>query len=112
MAVFSLPFKGVPMESPVQRLNPGNLFSVMGHIHAGVKRFSINLVTGGGDIALHVNPRFDGGQVVYNSLRGGHWEQEERTQGLPVNQGHNFEAMILVEPMSYKVWCNISCTTR
>lgn len=72
-------------------------------VNVGMCRFSINLVTGCGNIALHVNPRFDGGHVVYNTLREGDWGDELRTDGVPVEQGQNFEAMILVEQMCYKV---------
>lgn len=66
-------------------------------------RFSINLVTASGDIALHVNPRFDVGNTVFNTFRDGEWENEETVERLPVQQGQNFEAMILVEEMGYKV---------
>lgn len=94
------------MRSPLRKLTPGTVIEVHGHIHNNTKRFSINLETNQGDIALHVNPRFDVGNVVFNSLRSGKWENEECQQWLPVGQGQDFMCMILVEKMDYKVAFN------
>ncbi|CAN8031490.1 unnamed protein product [Ixodes persulcatus] len=96
----------VPMDFPLQPLVPGTIIELTGHVHNHTKRFSINLVTGKGDIALHVNPRFDAGNTVFNTLRGNEWETEEVVQSVPVQQGQNFECMILVEQMDYKVAFN------
>lgn len=96
----------VPMDHPLERLVPGTIIELTGHVLSSPKRFHINLVTGAGDIALHISVRFDVGNVVFNTLRNGSWEDEERVENLPVQQGHNFEAMILVEEMGYKVAFN------
>lgn len=96
----------MPMDQPLERLQPGTIIELAGHVLNSPKRFSVNLVTGRGDIALHVNPRFDVGNVVLNTFQNGEWEDEEVVDSLPVQQGHNFETMILVEQMSYKVAFN------
>lgn len=96
----------VPMHLPLQPLVPGTIIELTGHIHNHTKRFSVNLVTEKGDIALHVNPRFDVGNTVFNTLRNNEWEQEECVDSVPVQQGQNFEFMILVEQMDYKVAFN------
>ncbi|KAL3226309.1 hypothetical protein MRX96_025210 [Rhipicephalus microplus] len=96
----------MPMDHPLEKLQPGTIIELSGHVLGSPKRFSINLVTAGGDIALHVNPRFDVGNTVFNTFRSDDWEQEEVVQRLPVQQGHNFDFMILVEEMGYKVAFN------
>ncbi|KAH8027700.1 hypothetical protein HPB51_007250 [Rhipicephalus microplus] len=98
--------EAMPMDHPLEKLQPGTIIELSGHVLGSPKRFSINLVTAGGDIALHVNPRFDVGNTVFNTFRSDDWEQEEVVQRLPVQQGHNFDFMILVEEMGYKVAFN------
>ncbi|XP_077524086.1 galectin-4-like [Amblyomma americanum] len=94
------------MDYPMESIVLGSVINLTGHILSTPKRFYINLVTGTGDIALHVNIRFDTGMVVINSFRNDSWETEERFKSLPVQQGHNFEAKILVYDMGYKVAFN------
>ncbi|KAK8782056.1 hypothetical protein V5799_016604 [Amblyomma americanum] len=92
------------MDHPLEKLVPGTVIDLAGKVIRNHNRFHINLETGTGEIALHVNPRFDEGEVVFNTLRNGRWEREERVGRLPVQQGCSFEAMILVEEMGYKVF--------
>ncbi|KAK8782055.1 hypothetical protein V5799_016603 [Amblyomma americanum] len=100
------------MDHPLEKLVPGTVnvpgtvIELAGRVLSSPKRFQINLMTGAGDIALHVNPRFDEGEVVFNTFHNGCWEREERVGRLPVQQGCSFEATITVEEMGYKVAFN------
>ncbi|XP_077521766.1 galectin-4-like isoform X2 [Amblyomma americanum] len=94
------------MDHPLEKLVAGTVIDLAGQVLGNRNRFHIHLETGTGEIALHVNPRFDEGEVVFNTLRNGRWEREERVGRLPVQQGCSFEAMILVEEMGYKVAFN------
>lgn len=96
----------MPMDQLLERLAPGSTIELTGHVLGSPKSFHINLVTATDDIALHVSVRFDQGKVVFNSRRNGNWEDEKVVEHLPVQQEHNFEAMILVEEMGYKVAFN------
>nr|BAF43802.1 galectin [Ornithodoros moubata]BAF49629.1 galectin [Ornithodoros moubata] len=94
----------VPVRTPLRTLTPGTVIELHGRIH-NTKRFAINLETKDGDIALHINPRFDCNHVVLNSFRGGKWEMEEHAP-LTIAQGQDFSCMILVEKMEYKMAFN------
>ncbi|XP_077523371.1 galectin-9-like [Amblyomma americanum] len=100
------------MDHPLEKLVPGTVnvpgtvIELAGRVLSSPKRFQINLMTGTGDIALHVNPRFDEGEVVFNTFHNGCWEREERVGRLPVQQECSFEATITVEEMGYKVAFN------
>lgn len=67
-------------------------------------RFTVNLLTSaqGGNIALHINPRFSEGCVVRNSNYNG-WGHEERAGGLPVGRGQHFELTVIAKSSSYEV---------
>ena len=72
-------------------------------------RFSINLCNGANfgqcDTALHINPRYDQGNVVVrNSFLRGQWGSEERG-GPPftVSRGQALDCMILIENDKIKV---------
>ncbi|XP_064484136.1 galectin-4-like isoform X2 [Ornithodoros turicata] len=94
----------VPVRTPLKTLTPGTIIELHGRIH-NTKRFAINLETRDGDIALHINPRFDCSHVVLNSFRSGNWEAEEYGP-LTLVQGQEFSCLILVEKMEYKVAFN------
>lgn len=77
-------------------------------------RFHVNLVVGHNlrdkqareaDLALHFNPRFDGGYMVLNSRIGGRWMAQQRDQ-LPVVKGNDFELIITVEQDFYRIMAN------
>ena len=60
-----------------------------------------------GDIALHLNPRFDDRMVVRNSRHKMVWGPEEREpRVMPFIAGREFEAMILCEESGYKIAIN------
>lgn len=63
----------------------------------------------GADAALHLNPRLDTSEVVFNNLAQGAWGKEERGPGLPFRRGQPFELLLIVTGDGYKVWCCCSC---
>ncbi|XP_022111349.1 galectin-4-like [Acanthaster planci] len=103
----------IPYSGPI----PGGIFPsktihVQGFVPHGSQRFSVNLQSGVGtnvsDIALHFNPRFQGGQnvVVCNTKTGQKWGGEERQPHSPFVQGQNFHIIIRCEHNSFKVAVN------
>ena len=75
------------IELPPQDFGIGASIVCDGVMDKGDDRFSLNLGLGigdagmSGDIALHVNPRFVGGQsdvLVLNTRQGGQWGTEDR----------------------------------
>ncbi|XP_035239585.1 uncharacterized protein LOC118208806 isoform X1 [Anguilla anguilla] len=80
-----------------------------GKVPTDLKRFAINLLCGeaeGSDIALHFNPRFDGGVVVFNTFQGGSWNDEEKPDGMPFRNGEDFELLITITSEGYQVNIN------
>lgn len=67
-------------------------------------RFQMDLKYGS-DIALHFNPRYDGGSgyVMHNTYQNGGWGSEERKYETPFPKGQLFALQILVTLGSYKV---------
>ncbi|KAM6942280.1 lectin, galactoside-binding, soluble, 2b [Lycodopsis pacificus] len=50
--------------------------------------FAINIGHDSDNIALHINPRFeDGNVIVFNSLSGGSWGDEQREGNFPFMRG-------------------------
>lgn len=87
---------------------PGKMIQITGNVPHHARRFTVNLQSHSGDIALHFNPRWDEGPVVVrNSKKNGTWEREER-QGptFPFHKGANFEMLILNENNQYKIAVN------
>lgn len=97
---------------------PGGMFPnktiyIQGCVPPQSDRFHVNLQSGVGDgvpnVALHFNPRFQGGQslVVCNTKTGGKWGAEQRhSENVPFGQGKNFELTILCELNEFKVAVN------
>uniref|UniRef100_A0A183C926 Galectin n=1 Tax=Globodera pallida TaxID=36090 RepID=A0A183C926_GLOPA len=69
-------------------------------------RFEVNLLRRNGDIALHVNPRFDQKAVVRNALEAGEWGNEEREGKMPLEKGHCFDLAILNEANHFGIFIN------
>ncbi|XP_053329950.1 galectin-4-like [Spea bombifrons] len=73
-------------------------------------RFTVNLSTGqyeGSDIALHLNARYDGrDRVVFNSLQGGAWGDEEMKREMPFKPGKVFQLLFEVTRNNYQVSVN------
>ncbi|XP_020834059.1 galectin-4 isoform X2 [Phascolarctos cinereus] len=97
---------------PYNREIPGGLRSgmsiyVQGVASSHMKRFHVNFVLPGGDIAFHFNPRFDGwDKVVFNTKQGGNWGKEERKRSMPFRKGDAFELVFTVLDEHYKVIVN------
>lgn len=73
-------------------------------------RFAVNLQCGYNvnprdDIALHINPRFEGNvsKIVRNDLQQQRWGLEENFGHFPFVAGQQFELLILVESDAFKV---------
>ncbi|XP_068934697.1 galectin-4 isoform X2 [Petaurus breviceps papuanus] len=88
-------------------LRPGMSIYIQGVASSHMKRFSVNFVLPGGDIAFHFNPRFDGwDKVVFNAMQGGQWGDEERKKTMPFRKGAPFELVFMVTDQHYKVVVN------
>lgn len=57
------------------------------------------------DIALHINPRFEGNlsKIIRNSLQMQQWGLEENFGHFPFVTGQPFEILILVDTDHFKV---------
>lgn len=86
----------------------GLIFTVDGYVHPYANRFSFNLHIGGpeGNIALHVDHRFDQRCIVRNTRRDGAWENEERHSDIPLSQGNSFKMQVLVESQRFMIAYN------
>ncbi|KAM7289010.1 galectin-4 [Ixodes scapularis] len=103
------PPESVPYACPLPgSLTVGSQILIQGLVPAVSLRFSVNLQRGageGGDIFLHLNPRFEpsGPVVVRNSLQGKSWGREEREGPSPFAQGRPFLLVITALPQGYEV---------
>ncbi|KAJ7990125.1 hypothetical protein DPEC_G00297090 [Dallia pectoralis] len=70
-------------------------------------RFSLNFMTGSQDIAFHLNPRVEEGELVRNSLLDGNWGDEERDVSFnPFQRGQYVDFSIRCGSEGYKVFVN------
>ncbi|XP_035239856.1 uncharacterized protein LOC118208954 [Anguilla anguilla] len=68
-----------------------------------INSFHINL-EGGGDVAVHFNPRFSGWRgVVFNTCDNGQWQAEEKVNAMPFRKGESFELVFNVTSEGYQV---------
>lgn len=57
-----------------------------------------------GDIAMHMNPRFDGwDKVIFNTFENESWGSEDKLRRMPFKIGESFELVIEVTSEGYKV---------
>ncbi|XP_040832292.1 galectin-7 [Ochotona curzoniae] len=83
----------------------GNVLRIRGVVPDKAGRFHVNLLCSeeqGADAALHLNPRLDTSEVVFNNLAQGAWGKEERGPGLPFRRGQPFELLLIVTGDGYK----------
>uniref|UniRef100_A0A5S6Q6D7 Galectin n=1 Tax=Trichuris muris TaxID=70415 RepID=A0A5S6Q6D7_TRIMR len=97
----------VPYEAGIpDGFTPGKRLYVSGVPEKKAKRFSVNILTSSGDIALHFNVRFDEKCIVRNSQFGGTWQNEEREGKLNLEKDHAFDLMFVNEVHSFQVFIN------
>lgn len=93
-----------------QGMEKNDLVVVKGFFYPEGNRFAVNLIKGSccdDDIALHINPRRDQGEVVFNSRGGGSWESEERhTIPSVMHELVPFELKIIAKSSKFKVYAN------
>ncbi|XP_064359096.1 galectin-4-like isoform X2 [Dromaius novaehollandiae] len=100
----SIPFSGYISGG----LSPGRTVTVQGQIPLGARRFAVNLRCGSGDLALHVNPRFDEAPpvLVCNAQQAGAWGAEQRRPAPPLAPGACFEIALHAQARGYQVSVN------
>uniref|UniRef100_A0A673IP96 Galectin n=1 Tax=Sinocyclocheilus rhinocerous TaxID=307959 RepID=A0A673IP96_9TELE len=88
-------------------LQEGTIITVCGRVLSDADRFQVDLKYGS-DIALHFNPRYEGGSgyIMHNTLQRGRWGSEERKYETPFPRGQMFALQILVTLSSYKISTN------
>ncbi|KAJ3610520.1 hypothetical protein NHX12_022612 [Muraenolepis orangiensis] len=84
---------------------PSEEFTVWIHLVFSSVKFSVNLGAGEQDLALHFNPRFQGGStlVVCNSLVGGCWAQEQRQNCQGLWHGQHVEFLFKLMGDNFRV---------
>uniref|UniRef100_A0A4W5M460 Galectin n=1 Tax=Hucho hucho TaxID=62062 RepID=A0A4W5M460_9TELE len=81
------------------------VITINGTINHNAKMFTLNL-TKGNDIAMHINPRFDG---QGKKMIGSKWGKEEREHNhFPITQGQPFEMKIMCTNNEFRVAVNSS----
>ncbi|MEQ2226917.1 hypothetical protein ILYODFUR_032301 [Ilyodon furcidens] len=101
----------IPYLGPVYGgLRDGVSIYIQGSVSKDITRFLINLLCGeseSSDIALHLNPRFDGwDKVVLNTRQGGSWGSEEKIHSMPFSKGKAFELVIMITSKGFQIKVN------
>ncbi|CAL1571044.1 unnamed protein product [Knipowitschia caucasica] len=101
----------IPYLGPIYGgLQPGSSVYIQGSTPEDMTRFRVNLLCGqteDSDIALHVNPRFDGwDKVVFNTKQDGSWGDDDKIRKMPFRKGENFELVIQVTAEGYNIKVN------
>ncbi|XP_073913939.1 galectin-7-like [Castor canadensis] len=89
-----------------QGICAGSVLRIRGILPGSASRFHVNLLCSedqGADAALHVNPRLDTSEVVFNSKEQGGWGREERGAGMPFQRGQPFEVLLIATDDGFKV---------
>ncbi|CAK6980978.1 galectin-8-like [Scomber scombrus] len=101
----SVPFRG----ELVKGLGAKRSINIKGETNRNATSFSVNLiVSGGSDIALHLNPRLKKSVFVRNSFLSDCWGPEEtQLEGrFPFTAGKYFEMIILCDSQKFRVAVN------
>ncbi|XP_053192881.1 galectin-8-like [Scomber japonicus] len=103
----SVPFRG----ELVKGLRAKRSINIKGETNRNATSFSVNLRVsggGGGDIALHLNPRLKKSVFVRNSFLSDCWGPEEtQLEGrFPFTAGQYFEMIILCDAQQFRVAVN------
>ncbi|GMS84550.1 hypothetical protein PENTCL1PPCAC_6725 [Pristionchus entomophagus] len=98
----------VPYESGLggEGFTPGKTLTVYGMPEKKCKRFHLNILKKNGDIALHLNPRFDEKAIVRNSLVNHEWGNEEREGKNPLEKGTLMDLEIKNEEYAFQIHIN------
>lgn len=100
-------YYSVPFETQIQNgFGTGKRLHITATPEKKPDKFCINLVTGSGDIALHVNPRFKEKKVIRNSCKGGEWANEEKEGDFPFKSEITFDLVIVNENYSFQILVN------
>ncbi|XP_038615352.1 galectin-9 [Tachyglossus aculeatus] len=88
-------------------LYPSKTIIIWGTILPQAKRFHVNLRRGG-DVAFHLNPRFDENTIVRNTQVSQFWGTEERSMisPMPFGPGQTITICIVCESHCFKVLVN------
>ncbi|KAM9377487.1 beta-galactoside-binding lectin-like [Pholidichthys leucotaenia] len=93
----------------------GQTMIINGVVNIDPKRFSVNigdidLGSGQGEIALHVDLRFDYNEeknvLILNSYEGGKWGSEFRIKYFPFEGEKQFKIAIAFTPGEFLITCN------
>jgi len=106
--VYPTPAYTIPFYTPIPNgLYPSKSIMISGNVLPDATRFHINLRCGG-DIAFHLNPRFNENAVVRNTQINNSWGQEERSLlgRMPFSRGQSFSVWIICEGHCFKVAVN------
>ncbi|KAG5837429.1 hypothetical protein ANANG_G00239160 [Anguilla anguilla] len=109
MRSFNIEMVNPNMEYIYGGLRCGMSLYFKGTVPQDAKRFSINLHCGsaqGCDNAFHFNPQLDSKVVVFNTMRKGGWEKEERPKEMPFRRGEDFELVYKITAEGYQVNVN------
>ncbi|KAL2095732.1 hypothetical protein ACEWY4_007880 [Coilia grayii] len=89
-------------------MSPKRTIIIRGMLPYGANRFSVNFMVGRSrDVAFHMNPRLQDGDIVRNSCIGGSWGQEEREFSFnPFQEGQYFDISIRCGNQRFKVFVN------
>lgn len=85
---------------------PGKTLTIFGIPEKKGKRFHINLLKKNGDIALHLNPRFDEKVILRNSLINNEWGNEEREGKIVLEKGIGFDLVVKNEEYAFQIFFN------
>ncbi|XP_061575868.1 galectin-4-like isoform X2 [Cololabis saira] len=101
----------IPYLGPIRGgLRVGASVYIQGSVPDNITRFHVNLLCGeseASDVALHVNPRFDGwDKVVFNSCQDGSWGSEEKIRSMPFHKDQAFEMVITITSEGYQIKVN------
>jgi len=97
----------VPYQAGIEGgFTPGKRLFVSGLLEKKGKQFSINLITPTGDIALHLNPRFNEKRIVRNSQLNGEFGAEESEGKFPLEKDLICDVIIVNEPYAYQIFFN------
>ncbi|XP_027626635.1 galectin-8 isoform X5 [Tupaia chinensis] len=95
-----------------ERLEPGTLIVIRGHVPGDVDRFQVDFQCGSSvkpraDVAFHFNPRFKRTNcIVCNTLKNEKWGWEEITYDTPFKKEKSFEIVVMVLRDKFQVAVN------